>query len=398
MTDAPIQTIQLLAGHDRRIAGGHPWAYSNELKLDAAAKAIAPGAVVHLTRVDGKAMGLATFNKNTLIAARLMSRDPAVAAIDQAFLQRRLASALALRQRLFAEPYYRLVHSEGDGLPGFIIDRFGDVVVVQANTAGADLLTEAMLDAIEAVVQPRAIVLRNDSSYRDLECLSRGIRLARGVLPAQIEVREHGVRHLVEPLDGQKTGWFFDLHDARGLMARLAAGGRILDLCCNTGAFSLAALAAGAEHALLVDRSESSLAQASASAALNGLAARIEIRRGDLFDEADRLSHAGRQFDVVIADPPSFAKSRRDVPQALKAYRKLARQAALLTAPGGFLFIASCSHNIETEAFGTEVARGIAGAPREGRIIAAGGAGADHPVHPLLPETGYLKWQVLALD
>lgn len=398
MTDAPIQTIQLLTGHDRRIAGGHPWAYSNELKLDAAAKAIAPGALVHLTRIDGKPMGLATFNKNTLIAARLMSRDPAVAAIDQAFLQRRLASALALRQRLFAEPYYRLVHSEGDGLPGFIIDRFGDVVVVQANTAGADLLTEAMLDAIEAVVQPRAIVLRNDSSYRDLEGLSRGIHLARGVLPAQIEVKEHGVRHLVEPLDGQKTGWFFDLHDARGLMARLAAGGRILDLCCNTGAFSLAALAAGAEQAVLVDRSDSSLAQASASAALNGLAARIEIRRGDLFDEADRLSHAGRQFDVVIADPPSFAKSRRDVPQALKAYRKLARQAALLTAPGGFLFIASCSHNIETEAFGTEVARGIAGAAREGRIIAAGGAGADHPVHPLLPETGYLKWQVLALD
>ncbi len=298
-----IQTIQLQAGHDRRVAGGHPWAYSNELRLDPAAKAIEPGSLVRLARADSKPIGIATFNRNTLIAARLLLRDAGAdpSAIDRAFFEKRIATALALRERFFPGPYYRLIHSEGDGLPGLIIDRFGDVVVVQANTAGADRLTETVLDAIETVVKPRAIVLRNDSSYRELEGLKREIRLARGVLPAQIEVREHGVRHLIEPLDGQKTGWFFDLHDARGLMARLAAGGRMLDLCCNTGAFSLAALAAGAVGALLVDRSESSLAQASASAALNGLDQRIEIRRGDLFDEADRLAHAGRHFDVVIA-------------------------------------------------------------------------------------------------
>lgn len=399
MSDA-IPTIQLQSGHDRRTAGGHPWAYSNELKLDPAAKALEPGTLVRLARGDSKPLGIASFNRNTLIAARLILRDAGAtpADVNQAFLEARLRAALALRERLLPAPCYRLLHSEGDGLPGFIADRFGDVIVLQANTAGAERLTPLMLDAIEAVLSPAAIVLRNDSSYRELEGLKKEIRLARGTLPAQVEVREHDVRHVVEPLDGQKTGWFFDLYEARGLMARLASGGTMLDLCCNTGAFSLAALTAGARHALLVDRSESSLASAGASARLNGLDDRIETRRGDLFDEADRLLQAGRRFDVVIADPPSFAKARRDVPQALRAYRKLARQAASLTASGGFLFIASCSHNIETEAFGQEVARGIASAEREGRIIAQGGAGPDHPIHPQLAETGYLKWQVLALD
>ncbi|PWR19906.1 class I SAM-dependent rRNA methyltransferase [Zavarzinia compransoris] len=399
MTDA-VPTLTLQAGHDRRISGGHPWAYSNELRLDAAAKALPPGTLVRLARADGKSLGIASFNRNTLIAARLLLRDGAAqpAAIDGAFMEARIRAALRLREYFFAGPYYRLVHAEGDGLPGFIIDRFAETLVVQANTAGAEALTPLLLDTLDRVLAPQALVLRNDSAYRELEGLPRAITLARGSLPARVEVVEHGVTHGVEPLDGQKTGWFFDLHGARGLVAGLAPGGRVLDLCCNGGAFGLAALKAGAESAVLVDRAQQALGAAEASAAANGLADRARFIRADLFEEAERQRDAGNRYEVVVADPPSFAKSRKDVPQALRAYRKLARDAAVLVAPGGFLFIASCSHNIEHDAFVTEVARGIANAGRESRIIADGGAGPDHPVHPQLPETGYLKWLVLALD
>ena len=401
MTDtSSLPTITLLAGHDRRVSGGHPWAYSNELRLDAEAKAIPPGTLVRLSRADSKPIGIATFNRNTLIAARLILRSDTArpGAVNRAFLETRLRAALSLRERFFDAPHYRLVHAEGDGLPGFIIDRYGDTCVVQANTAGAERLTELLLDALDTVVAPAAVILRNDSPYRELEGLTKEIRLARGAIATPPEAVEFGVRHGVDPLDGQKTGWFFDLHEARGLIARLARGGTMLDLCCHTGAFALSALKAGATSALLVDRAQPALAQAEATARANGLTSGAEFRRADLFDAANALAAEERRFDVVVADPPSFAKSRKDVPQALKAYRKLAQGAATLVAPGGFLFIASCSHNIEMESFTTEVARGIANAGREGRIIVAGGAGPDHPVHPLLPETGYLKWLVLALD
>lgn len=401
MTDTPsFATVTLQTGHDRRVSGGHPWAYSNELRLDAEAKAIPPGSLVRLARADSKPIGIATFNRNTLIAARLILRSDSArpAAIDAAFMEQRLRAALRLREAFHDAPYYRLVHAEGDGLPGFIVDRYGDVAVVQANTAGAERLTDLLLDALEVVIAPKAVILRNDSPYRELEGLAKEIRLARGVLDTPPQVVEHGVRHVVDPLDGQKTGWFFDLHEARGIIARLAAGGSLLDLCCHTGAFGLAALKAGARDALLIDRAQPALAQAEATARANGLADHASFRRADLFDAAAALAAEGRRFETVVADPPSFAKSRKDVPQALRAYRKLAQGVAALVAPGGFLFIASCSHNIETEAFTTEVARGIANAGREGRIVVAGGAGPDHPVHPLLPETGYLKWLVLALD
>lgn len=393
---AALPTLHLQAGHDRRLAGGHPWAYSNELVLDAAAKALPPGSLVQLTRIDGKPFGIATFNRNTLIAARLLAAPREQ--VNRDFLAARIRAALALRQRFHSLPYYRLVHAEGDGLPGFVVDRFDDQLVVQCNTAGAERLTETFLDALEAVLAPRTVILRNDSPYRSLEGLALGTTVARGTLDGPLVVEEHGVRHQVAPLDGQKTGWFFDLERPRGLVAALARGGSVLDLCGHTGAFSLAALKAGARHALLVDRSEPALAQARASAAANGLEPGLDSRRGDLFDEAERLIAAGTRFDVVVADPPSFAKSKKDVPAALRAYRKLARQAGHLTAPGGFLFIASCSHNVETEAFAQEVARGVGQNGRAARLVLAGGAGPDHPVHPQLTETGYLKWQVLQLD
>jgi 23S rRNA (cytosine1962-C5)-methyltransferase len=389
--------VFLNPGGDRRLAAGHPWAYSNEVRMDAAAKGLEPGGLVTLHRADGKPFGVATFNPHALIAARLVSRDP-TAAIDARFVEARLRAALALRERLFPEPFYRLVHAEADGLPGLVIDRFGDVAVVQANTAGMERLSGAVLAALDAVLAPRAVVLRNDSRARAPEGLGEEIRLAKGTLDGPITVREGGLAFLADPLEGQKTGWFFDQRDNRTFVAALAAGTRVLDLYAHTGGFGLRAAAAGAAEVVCVDASEKALALAATAAERNGLAGRIAVRKADVFEEAERLAEGGARFEVVIADPPAFVRSRKELATGAKGYRKLARLAARLVAPKGFLFIASCSHNMEADLFAAEVATGLGRAGREGRILRAAGAAPDHPIHPHLPESAYLKTLTLQLD
>lgn len=392
-----LPRIRFLPGQDRRVRAGHPWAFANELNLDAEARALAPGAAVTLIASDGRPLGTATFNLRSLIAARLFSREPDVA-LDAGFLAGRLAAALALRGRFFGAPYYRLVHAEGDGLPGFVIDRFGDAVVVQANTAGADRLLPDLLTALAEVLAPEQVVLRNDSPVRELEGLPLEVKVAAGRIDGPVEVEEGGCRFPADLLAGQKTGWFYDLAPARGLMAGLARGGRMLDLYCHTGGFAVRAAVGGATSVLALDRSEPALALAAAAAGRNGVVGTCRFQRGDAFAELERLGAAGERFPTVIADPPSFVKSKKELKSGARGYRKLARLAAQTVAPGGFLFIASCSHHVGVELFAGEVAHGIAAAGRNGRVLVNGGAGPDHPVHPLLPESAYLKYQVLQLD
>ena len=390
-------TIRLQPGRDRRIRAGHPWAYSNELQLDAAAKALPAGSVINLADANGRNLGTATFNLHSLIAVRLYARHPD-AALDAAFLAGKLRAALALRERLYTAPFYRLVHAEGDALPGFVIDRYGDVIAVQANTAGAEALTPALLEALQAVLKPRAIVLRNDGDVRRLEGLETGVRLGAGSLDGPVEIVENGCRFLTDPLGGQKTGFYFDLSQARGEVARLARGGSMLDLYCHTGAFGLQALRHGATSLLAVDRSEPALAIAAQSAALNGLTDKVRFERNDAFAALEKLGGEGARFATVVADPPSFVKSKKELASGARGYRKLARLAAAVTAPHGFLFIASCSHNMPAELFDAEVAAGIAAANRTGRILYSGGAAPDHPVPPSLPEAAYIKYRILQLD
>ncbi|HEY3919975.1 MAG TPA: class I SAM-dependent rRNA methyltransferase [Stellaceae bacterium] len=390
-------TIRLLPGHDKRAGSGHPWVYSNEIAMDAAAKALPPGSLVALATANGKSLGTATFNPHTLIAARFLSRD-AGTRIDRDFFATRLERALALRHRLYPEPYYRLIHAEADGLPGIVLDRFGDVLSCQINTAGMALLEEDFLATCRQVLAPRAIVLRNDTAARTLEGLAGEDRVAVGELAPPVEIVENGARFAIDPLGGQKTGWFYDQRENRGLASRFAAGGRVLDLYCFGGGFGILAALAGADQVLAIDRSEQALALAAKSAALNGIAGKCRFARGDAFDELERLHGQGERFDLVIADPPAFARSKKDLGPALRGYRKLARLAAALVAKGGTLFIASCSHQVETEAFAEAVRRGLADAQRDGRIVASSGAAPDHPVHPFLPESAYLKAQLLALD
>jgi 23S rRNA (cytosine1962-C5)-methyltransferase len=390
--------VALLPGRHKRAEAGHPWVYSNEVVMDEAARQLPPGALVTLRRADGSALGVAMFNPHSLLAARLLDRD-AGRSVGRRFVARHVERALRLREQLFDEPYYRLVHAEADRMPGLVIDRIGDVLVVQSNTAGMARLEPIVLDVLTRMIEPRAIVLRNDSPLRAQEGLPSETRLAVGALDEAIVLRENGAVFPVDPLGGQKTGWFFDQRPNREFVAALArAGASVLDLYCYTGGFAVQAALGGAGKVVGIDRSEPALGLARQAARLNGVDAICDFRRGDAFGEAERLAGAGQRFDVVVADPPAFAKSRKETPAALRGYRKLARLAAAATARGGILFVASCSYNVGAGEFAEAVRRGLADAGRSGRIIRLAGAGPDHPIHPALPETAYLKSATLSLD
>jgi len=399
MTDNPADrpSVSLLPGHHKRARAGHPWIYSNEIRMDAAAKALPRGGLVTLVSVDGRALGVATFNPHTLVAARLLDRD-ASRSIDREFIALRLKRALEIRERLFAEPYYRLIHAEADGLPGAVVDRYGAVVVAQLNTAGMTELESEFVAALAAVLKPSAIVLRNDSSGRALEGLESDARLAAGTLEGTTELRENGARFPIDPMGGQKTGWFYDQRENRRFMAALSAGARVLDVYCFGGGFAVEAAMAGASEAVGIDRSETALALAASAAERNGVAQRCRFRRGEAFSELETLRDSGQRFDVVIADPPAFVRSKKDLGPGLRGYRKLARLAAGAVAQRGYLFLASCSHNVTPDEFADAVRRGLDDGERSARILRSAGAAPDHPTHPHLPESAYLKALVLALD
>ncbi|HTC18053.1 MAG TPA: class I SAM-dependent rRNA methyltransferase [Stellaceae bacterium] len=389
--------VKLQPTRHKRVEGGHPWVYSNEVAMDAAAKALVPGTLVRLEASSGKALGVATFNPHTLVAARIFDRDSG-RVINRQFFAERLETALGLRRRLYTEPFYRLVHAEADGLPGLVIDRFGDVLACQINTAGMALLESELVAACETVLKPKAVIFRNDSSARKLEGLAEEVRVAAGEVAGPVELRENGALFFADVLAGQKTGWFYDQRENRRFIASLAKDARLLDLYSFGGGFAVAAALAGAKAVSAIDRSDAALQLAAKAAESNGVASRCRFSRGEAFSELERLAGEGARFDIVVADPPAFVKSKKDLGAGLKGYRKLARLAASVAAGNGLLFIASCSHNVDEASFAEAMRRGLADAGRSGRILLSSGAAPDHPVHPFLPESAYLKAQTVALD
>jgi 23S rRNA (cytosine1962-C5)-methyltransferase len=387
-------TIRLRPHEGRRVRGGAPWAFSNEITMDGPAKALAAGSIVNLRGDDGRELGTFYFNPRSLIAARRL--DHAVdATIDAEFFVARISRALAIRGALYERPFYRLVNAEGDGLPGLVLDRFGELLVVQITTAGMESLLTPLVEAIERVLAPVAIVARNDTAARSLEGLESYVRPLKGEAQRTV-VEENGVRYFVDPAKGQKTGWYFDQQENRAFLARLAENATVLDAFTFSGGFALAAAKAGAREAVGLDSSAGALALAEESAAANRLSAKFV--RCDVLEELERLAGEEQKFDVVVADPPPFVRSRKDLEPGAKAYRKLARLAARVTADKGFVLLASCSHNISMERFQLECATGIARADRHATLIRAAGAGPDHPVHPFLPESAYLKTLVFAIS
>ncbi len=390
----PAPTLRLRSGADRRARSGHPWVYSNELEPPEAARGLSPGAPVQLEDARGRPLGLWAHHPNTLIAARRLDPSPA-ARIDLAWASERIGRALRLRRRLYPDGHARLVHAEADGLPGLVIDTYGDVVVVQPNSAFADLHRSLWIDALRGLLAPRVLVWRADSGARVMEGLPQEVEVVVGALDGPVPVLENGARFRADVRDGQKTGWFFDQRENRAAVAALAAGGRVLDLYCYGGGFGVLCAARGAREVRCVDRSADALARVQEAAAENGVAERVVAERAEVFGllEAERAV-----FDVVIADPPAFAKSRKDLEAAARGYRKLARLSAARVAPGGLLLAGSCSHAVDPARFYEEVTRGVLEAGRTGRVLRQAGAGPDHPLHPQLPESAYLKALMLELD
>ncbi len=383
--------LRLKRGEERRLRAGHCWVFSNEVDNDATPlKAFEPGAAVRIEAANGKPVGSGYVNPHSLICARLVSRDPE-RQLDAGLIAERVELALALRQRYYGEPFYRLVFGESDGLPGLVVDRYGDYLVAQITTAGMERVRDAVVEALVQVIRPTAILWRNDSAIREQEGLDRYVTAALGEFPTQVDVRENGCQFVVDPAGGQKTGWFYDHRENRARVARHAQGARVLDLFSYAGAWGLQAAAAGASQVTCVDASQAALELAGENAERNGAVERCEFIKGDAFDVLAHLRHEQRRFDIVVLDPPAFIKRRKDYKAGVEAYRRLNQGALQLLEPGGLLMSASCSHHLERETLVEGMLRGARHLDRSLQVLEHGYQAPDHPLHPAIPETGYLK-------
>ncbi len=388
-----VPVLKLKRGEDRRLRSGHLWIFSNE--VDTAATPLTqfePGAVVDVRSDRDQFLGFAYVNPRTLIAARIVGRDPAYP-LDGSLIVHRLRVALALRERLYREPYYRLVFGESDGLPGLVLDRYGDVIVAQSGTAGIDRLRAEVESAIRKVVNAREIVWKNDSGARELEGLEQSVSLAGeqgGAVPKEISVREQGIDFVAPLAEGQKTGWFYDQAANRERLRRyLAPGARVLDVCSYVGGWAVSALKGGAGSAACVDSSATALEYVTRNARANGV--EVETIRDDAFDALQALNAGGARFDVVILDPPAFAKRKKDAPQAFAAYRKLNQLAMPLIERDGLLVSCSCSYHMAADDLQSAIQAAARHSSRFVQVLEQGGQSPDHPVHPAIPETKYLK-------
>jgi 23S rRNA (cytosine1962-C5)-methyltransferase len=383
--------LRLKKDQERRLSAGHSWVYSNEVDTDVTPlKALEPGQTVEILGQSGRWLGWGYVNPHSLICARLVSRNRDHP-LSTALWVQRIRNALGLRKRLYAHPFYRLVFGESDGLPGLIVDRYGDLLCVQITTAGMERAQAEVLTALEQVLRPRTIVLRNDIPSRDLEGLAQGVQTVLGEAPEAVELEESGARFLVSPLTGQKTGWFFDQSENRIRLGRFGLAERVLDVCSYVGAWGVAAALRGARQVVCVDSSPAALERAGENAERNGVVPRVSGLQGDAFDVLRALREEGARFDLVILDPPAFVKRRKDEAAGVQAYLRLNRLGLEVLEPGGLLVTSSCSFHMGRDRFLRTVQQAGRRAERSLQLLEAGGQGPDHPVHPAIPATAYLK-------
>lgn len=388
--DVPVRTLRLKRGEERRLISGHLWVFSNEIDSEATPlTAFVPGERVEVRSHRNVFLGHAYVNPHALICARILDRD-AAHPVDRALLVRRLKSALALREHLYDTPYYRLVFGESDRLPGLVLDRYGELIVGQIATAGMQALQADIEAAVREVLGPRALFWKNDSGSRGLEHLQPETTVAFGDVPDEIEVVESGLRFRAPLAAGQKTGWFYDQTANRGRLLRyLPPGARVLDVCSYVGAWAVTALRNGAVHARCIDSSAAAVALAESNATDNGV--QLEAVRADAFEALQGLREQGERFDVVILDPPAFIKRKKDIPQGHAAYRKLNQLALGVLAPEGLLVSCSCSYHLPAEDLVLAIQQAGRHAGCFVQVLESAGQSPDHPVHPAIPETRYLK-------
>lgn len=383
--------LYLKKNEDKRLRKGHLWVFSNEVDTKKTPlDAFSPGDMVIVKDSTGKSMGSAYINPNTLICARLISRKSA-AKIGGNFFKSRLNSALLLREKLFDKPFYRLVFGESDGLPGLVIDRFGSVLSVQITTAGIEKQKDILVDTLVELLSPTAIILKNDNGQRQLEQLPQESEVIYGELPEQLIIEENNAQFAINVIDGQKTGWFYDHRDSRAKVAKIAKDQRVLDLFSYSGAWGIPAAVGGASEVICVDSSESALAMAQTSAELNKVEDKMSFVRDDVFEFLKKARESGERYDIVILDPPALVKRKKDFKAGYEAYRRLNHLALQVLNKNGVLVSASCSHHL-TKANLHEILRSSARhIDRHMAFFATGSQAGDHPIHPAIPETEYLK-------
>lgn len=386
-----LPSLRLKSNADRRLRAGHLWVYSNE--VDTAATPLsgfAAGDQAILEAAGGKPLGIVGVSPNNLICARLLSRD-LKHSLDKSLLVHRIQVALSLRDRLFDQPCYRLIYGDSDLLPGLVVDRFHDHLVVQLASATMERNKDAVLEALVQVLKPRGVLWKNDSSARDAEGLERYVDTAFGVVPEWVELEENGVKFEAPVLQGQKTGWFYDHRMNRARLAPYVKGKRVLDLFSYIGGWGVQAAAFGASEVFCVDASAFALDGVERNAALNGVAEKMTCVEGDAFEAMKELKNAEERFDVVITDPPAFIKRKKDLKNGEAAYRRLNEAAMRLLNKDGILISASCSMHLEEDNLQNILLGSARHLDRNIQLLERGGQGPDHPVHPAIPETRYIK-------
>ncbi len=385
-----LPELRLKRGEERRIEAGHLWVFSNEVDTGRTPlTAFTPGALARVVSARDRFLGHAGVNPHALICARILSRD-AARPPGRELLLSRLRNALGLRERLYPQPFYRLVFGEGDELPGLVLDRYGDVIVGQTATAAMEAMKAEIVAAVAEVIAPTQFIWKNDGGARDLEGLPACVEGADATaVPDQILVEDNGVRFHVPLAEGQKTGWFFDQAANRRAFLKYVPGRRVLDVFSYVGAWGLAAARAGAADVLCVDASATALAATAAAAADNGLA--VRTRRDDAFEALAALHSAGERFDVVVLDPPAFIKRKKQIPKGEAAYRKLNQLGLRLLARDGILVSCSCSWHLPADDLMLAIQKAARHENRFVQVLEAGGQAPDHPIHPAIPETRYLK-------
>ncbi|HET7161700.1 MAG TPA: class I SAM-dependent rRNA methyltransferase [Rhodanobacteraceae bacterium] len=383
--------LYLKRGEDARLRAGHLWVFANEVDVARSPlTSFQPGEACVIVDARDKPLGVGYVNPHSLICARLVARGMDHP-LDASLLTHRLQVALALRERLHAEPYYRLLYGESDGVPGLTLDRFDDAIVAQATTAGIERLKPQVEAAVQKVLKPRALIWKNDTGIRALEGLMDYADVGFGEPPGPLRVREGGVEFSIDAIGGQKTGWFYDQRANRDALAPYVKGTRVLDMFAYLGAWGLRAAAMGAKEVVCVDASASAVKLIGMNAEHNRLAERVHAERADAFDCLKALRERREHFDVVILDPPAFVKRKKDLKEGALAYRRLNELAMQVLSRDGILVTCSCSYHMPRAALLDAVQKGARHLDRNVQVLQQLQQAPDHPVHPAIPETDYLK-------
>jgi len=386
--------LRLKRREDRRIRAGHLWIFSNEIDTAATPlKGLEAGAPVRIENADGRFLAHAYANPASLISARVTSRD-ARQPFDGTLLRARLEHALALRQRRYDEPFYRWVHGEGDFLPGLVVDRYDDALVVQLTTAGMECRRSEIVEMLAELSGAGSIALVNDTSVRVLEGLPSYRQQVHGGARDELKVRENDLDFTVPATVAQKTGWFYDHRDSRASLRNWVKGARVLELYCYLGAFGINALAGGAKEVVAIDASIDAVEAARANAVSNDVETRFEARHDDAVEAMRTMVEQGERFDVVVLDPPAFVKRRKDLDAGTRHYTLNNKLAMKLLAPGGILLSASCSQAVDPLAFERLLGNALPKTATGLQLLHPLRQAADHPVNAAMAETLYLKGSI----